>query len=142
MYRADRDEQQVALELRRIIFVEGQGVPLERDLDGLDDRAWHYIARREATNTPVGVARVRLVNEGETGKIERVGVLPEARGLGVSKLIMKSALYDLTTEGALEAKLEAQTHAQGLYEKLGFVAEGGIFYDANMPHVRMTKPLG
>ena len=39
------------------------------------------------------------------------------------------------------ADLNAQTHAQGFYERCGFVLDGEEFMEAGIPHVRMIQEL-
>ena len=43
--------------------------------------------------------------------------------------------------GITRAKLGAQTHALGFYEKLGFTAYGPVYDDAGIPHRDMTRDL-
>jgi predicted GNAT family N-acyltransferase len=35
-------------------------------------------------------------------------------------------------------EISAQTHAQGFYEHYGFEAEGDIYMEEGIPHVKMT----
>ena len=37
--------------------------------------------------------------------------------------------------------LEGQVQAMGFYEKLGFIKEGEMFYDAGIPHYLMRKKV-
>ena len=46
-----------------------------------------------------------------------------------------------TIPNVTRAALGAQTNALGFYEKLGFVASGPDFMDANIPHRMMERPL-
>ena len=46
-----------------------------------------------------------------------------------------------THPGVTTAKLGAQTHAIGFYEKLGFLAQGPVYDDAGIPHRDMTREL-
>ena len=57
-----------AFKVRREVFIEGQRIPEEVELDGKDDEAEHIVAYID--NTPIGCARIRHVNEG--AKIERM----------------------------------------------------------------------
>jgi predicted GNAT family N-acyltransferase len=121
--------------LRRVVFIEEQGVSEADEIDDLDDVAIHLIARQEGA--AVGTARI-LLSEGY-GKIGRVCVLAEARGRGIGALLIKSAVARLQSiEGIIEAKLGAQTHALGFYEALGFEAYGPIYDDAGIAHRDMV----
>lgn len=124
--------------LRRVVFIEEQGVSEADEVDGLDGKAIHLLAWDGAC--PVGTAR--LLVKGEVGKIGRVCVLPEVRGTGLGAALIAAALEELArVPGVTEAYLGAQSHATGFYEKLGFVAEGDEFLDAGIPHRHMRRAL-
>lgn len=126
------------LALRRTVFIEEQRVPEDREIDGLDDGALHLLATQDGQ--PIGSARILL--SGETGKIGRVCVLPQARGTGLGAALIRAALDVLRVQpGITRAKLGAQTHALGFYEKLGFTAYGPVYDDAGIPHRDMTRDL-
>lgn len=126
------------LALRRTVFIEEQRVPEDREIDGLDDSALHLLATQDGQ--PIGSARILL--DGETGKIGRVCVLPQARGTGLGAALIRAALDVLRVQpGITRAKLGAQTHALGFYEKLGFTAYGLVYDDAGIPHRDMTRDL-
>lgn len=124
--------------LRRIVFIEEQGVSEADEIDDRDGDAIHLLAR--IGGRPVGSARPLI--EGGTGKIGRVCVLPEARGTGLGAALIRRAVAELgRVPGVRRAKLGAQTHALGFYEKLGFTAEGPEYDDAGIPHRDMIRPL-
>jgi predicted GNAT family N-acyltransferase len=124
--------------LRRVVFIEEQGVSVEDEVDGLDDGAIHLMAW--TGGRPVGTAR--LLVKGATGKIGRVCVLAEARGTGLGAALIGAALDELRRQpGVTEAVLGAQSHATGFYGKLGFVVEGEEFLDAGIPHRTMRRAL-
>ena len=135
--RASPDDMDDVLEIRRIVFIEGQNVPENEERDGKDADAIHLIALHD--QKPVGTAR--LLIHGDTGKIGRVAVLSDLRGLGLGKKIMLAAIDELKAEGMRKAKLAAQTHALGFYEALGFKAFGPVFLDAGIQHQDMTLDL-
>ena len=121
--------------LRRKVFIEEQGVSEADEIDDQDDQAIHLLATIDGQ--PMGSARLLLV--GETGKIGRVCVLPAARGTGLGAALMRAAVQELRRQpGITRAKLGAQTHALGFYERLGFVAEGPVYDDAGIPHRDMV----
>ncbi|UFJ41122.1 GNAT family N-acetyltransferase [Brevibacillus humidisoli] len=57
------------------------------------------------------------------GFIYELYVLPEHRGKGVSKRLMREAIEQLSAEGYREVRLSVyvENHAKRLYEQLGFV---------------------
>ena len=123
--------------IRRRVFIEEQNVPEELELDDLDATAVHLLASRDGR--PIGTAR--LLIDGETAKIGRVALLPEARGTGAGAALMRAALDELRARGVRTAKLGAQTYAIGFYEKLGFTAYGPENDDAGIPHRDMSLAL-
>ena len=124
--------------LRRVVFIEEQGVSLEDEVDGRDGEALHLLATLDGK--PVGTERI-LLGDG-TGKIGRVCVLAEARGKGIGAALIRAALDRLRAEpGIATAKLGAQTHALGFYAALGFEAYGPEYLDAGIPHRDLRCPL-
>lgn len=124
--------------LRRAVFIEEQGVPEHEEADDLDEGAIHLLAWRDGQ--PMGTARILVL--GATGKIGRVCVLPAARGTGMGAALIRTALRQLRAcPGVTRAKLGAQIHALGFYEKLGFVAQGPVYDDAGIPHRDMVREL-
>lgn len=135
---APSDDLAACHAIRRAVFIREQAVPEALEIDGLDDAAIHLLA--VVDGRPVGCAR--LLIDGAVGKIGRVAVLPEARGTGLGAALMRAALDELRRiPGVTTARLGAQTHALGFYERLGFVAEGPVFDDAGIPHRMMSRPL-
>ncbi|GLT12351.1 GNAT family N-acetyltransferase [Sulfitobacter porphyrae] len=130
------DDLASCLRLRRVVFIEEQGVSEADELDGLDNTCLHLLARDGAT--PVGTARVLF--DGEVAKIGRVCVLRSHRGSGLGAGLIRAALA--AAEGrARKARLGAQVHALGFYEALGFTAVGPVFDDAGIPHRDMVRDL-
>lgn len=124
--------------LRRVVFIEEQGVSEADEVDGLDGQAIHLLAFDG--DLPVGTARLLL--KGPVGKIGRVCVLPSARGTGLGAALIRKALEVLRDQpGVREAYLGSQSHATGFYQKLGFAVEGEEFDDAGIPHRHMRRAL-
>lgn len=125
-------------QLRRTVFIEEQGVSEADELDDKDDGAIHMLATVDGI--PMGSARLLL--SGDTGKIGRVCVVASARGTGLGAALMRAAVEELRRQpGLTRAKLGAQTHALGFYERLGFTAEGPVYDDAGIPHRDMVLAL-
>lgn len=128
---------QTCLAIRRVVFIEEQGVSLADEVDGRDGEAEHLLALLDGA--PVGTARMLV--ERETGKIGRVAVLAGARGRGIGAALIRAAVVRLRERGLRVAKLGAQTHAVGFYEGLGFTAFGPVYDDAGIPHRDMKLGL-
>ncbi|MBO9541346.1 GNAT family N-acetyltransferase [bacterium] len=127
-----------ALRIRETVFVQEQGVPLDLEIDDYDGIAWHVLAREDDQ----AVATARLISlDASRVKIGRVATLPAHRGKGIASKLVRLLMEYARREGFAEAVLDSQLDAMPLYEKLGFVAEGQIFMDADIPHRRMTRKL-
>lgn len=124
--------------IRELVFQQEQAVPLEIERDAYDETAMHFLA--EIGAEAVGTARAVDKGDGNV-KVGRVATLPEWRGHGVGAAIMQGVLETLRERGFRLVILDAQTPVLGFYERLGFVAEGLEFYEAAIPHRRMTIAL-
>ena len=79
--RAGPEQFETCLEIRREVFVRGQQIPEEIEVDGLDPGCIHILARLQGI--AVGTARLREV-DGQA-KAERVAVLATSRRLGLGR---------------------------------------------------------
>ena len=121
--------------LRKVVFIDEQGVSQADEVDGLDGRAIHLLAWDEAC--PVGTAR--LLVKGATGKIGRVCVLQSARGKGIGADLIRAAVARFRgVPGIAKVKLGAQVHALGFYAGLGFAPVGEEYLDAGIVHRDMV----
>lgn len=124
--------------LRRLVFIEEQGVSEADELDDKDDEAVHLLAREDGR----ALGSARLLLAGDVGKIGRVCVLPEGRGRGIGAALIRAGVAYFRQRGDLSmVKLGAQTHALGFYAALGFHPVGEIYDDAGIPHRDMILPL-
>jgi len=118
--------------IRYRVFVLSQSVPSELEIDDYEDTSVHYLALDG--DTPVGTARYRLVGN-DTGKMERMAVLPEHQGGGVGAALVRRVVQDLGALGPVTSvRAGAQTHAIPFYERFGFEAVGPEYLDAGIPH--------
>ena len=124
--------------IRRSVFQIGQGVEPALDFDGQDETSEQIIAYVD--NQPVGTARIRYLDN-KTAKIERLAVLSIARGQGIGKKIMETAIDVIAKKDVQEVLIHAQEYIKGLHQQLGFEQEGERFEEAAIPHVKMRKKL-
>jgi predicted GNAT family N-acyltransferase len=129
------------LAIRREVFVEGQGVSLEEEFDGLDPEAEHFLAYPDDRPgcAAAGTARMRILNG--VVKAERIAVLDRARGLGLGRALVEAIESRAREKGLPAIRLNAQVAVLAFYEKLGYVAEGEVFVEADIDHRAMTKRL-
>lgn len=131
-------EREDAFFVRRKVFVEEQGVPLDLELDELDKTADHFVIYTD--KSPIGAGRIRETDAG-IGKVERVCVLPEYRGKHLGKLIMQALEDHGATRNFEKIILNAQSYAIPFYEKLGYIVTSPEFMDADIPHRAMEKTI-
>ncbi|KAA0546593.1 GNAT family N-acetyltransferase [Bacillus sp. BGMRC 2118] len=131
----NKTEFEDALIVRREVFIEEQQVPEEEEIDQYEDVCTHVVVYDD--NKPVATGRLRDY-EG-IGKLERICVLSSHRSHGLGKVVMDQLESIALKQGFTKLKLNAQTHAEGFYEKLGYKTVSEIFMDAGIPHVTMVK---
>lgn len=125
---------QRCLEIRHEVFVNGQNVPPDEEIDGLDSGSDHYLLF--LNHSPVGTARVRYIDD--FAKIERVAILDAYQGQGLGHVLMSFIIDNLRGNHQVKkTKLGAQTYAISFYEKLGFIVCSNEYLDAGIPHKDM-----
>ena len=127
-------DQKIAFAIRHEVFCDEQQVDSTLEFDGLDENCRQYLARFETS--PSGTARIRDAGNGVL-KIERVAVLAANRGKGIGKALMIRTIIDARASGANTIAINAQCHAEEFYLALDFKRIGGVFEEANIPHIRM-----
>lgn len=122
-------------QLRRVVFIDEQGVSEADELDDLDEVAVHLLAVLDG----MAVGSARLLTDGGVGKIGRVCVLRQARGKGIGADLIRAAVARFRgVPGIAKVKLGAQVHALGFYAALGFVPVGEEYLDAGIVHRDMV----
>jgi len=129
----DRESLADAHAIRRVVFIEEQGVSEAEEHDGTDPACIHLVAYEN--DIPVSTGRIMITRDDFI--IGRVATLPSHRGRGIATGIMQALIDACCTMGGDRQILHAQTHARAFYEKLGFTAYGEEFMDAGIPHIAM-----
>jgi predicted GNAT family N-acyltransferase len=131
-----------AFEIRHQVFILEQQVPADLERDEYDDspETLHFFARDTESGEIVGTARMRPYTP-SVGKVERVAVLLKFRKMGIGQLLMARLEKEAKSLGWHKLKLNAQTHAQHFYERLGYHAVGEVFLEAGIEHISMSRDL-
>lgn len=129
----NKEELEKAFAVRKTVFVEEQNCPPEMEWEN-EEESVHFLA--ELNGIPCGACRWRKTDKGY--KLERFAVLPEFRGKRIGQAMVAAVLADLPNDAGY-IYLNAQHHAQPLYARFGFIAEGEEFEEAGIPHVKMVK---
>lgn len=134
------EDLSAAFHIRKAVFVEEQGVPLEDEFDEfdrLDGNCQHILVYYN--EKPVGTGRVRVVDS--LGKLERICILESYRKFGLGKVIIRALEEIAEGMGVSQVKLHGQTHAEGFYQKFGYQTSSDIFMEDGIPHILMIKNL-
>lgn len=130
---SDKEKASIVFDIRSKVFVEEQKVSREEEYDSYEDESMHYMLL--VGKTPAGTARWRFTNSGI--KLERFALLPSFRNKGYGTELVKAVLRDVLPNGK-KIYLHAQVPAMSVYARCGFVPEGELFYEANIPHYKMV----
>lgn len=125
---------QDGLNIRKIVFVEEQGVAIDAEIDEFENVSKHVVLYHN--DKPAAVGRFRNYKNGYA-KVERVAVLKPYREFGYGKDVMNFINQKASEDGYKGTVLNGQSHAKGFYEKLGYKTEGEEFLEENIPHYFM-----
>lgn len=131
-WEADFDDLRA---VREQVFVIEQAVPREDEIDGLDPKSRHVLAR-DAEGRAIGTGRLA-----PTQAIGRVAVLADWRGRGVGVAIMRVLIEQARALGYTWVDLHAQVQAIAFYAALGFVAEDERFMECGIEHQTMRLAI-
>jgi predicted GNAT family N-acyltransferase len=143
-------------ELRNVVFVLEQHVPLAEEFDAADTSpttvhvlAWDADADA-AHGEVLGTGRL-LTDPAHPGEVHigRMAVSREARGRGVGAALVRAletiALAEFAVERfearSVRIELSAQEHALGFYSRLGYVIGGPRYLDAGIWHRDAVRVL-
>jgi predicted GNAT family N-acyltransferase len=132
-------ELEEARDLRIAVFVEEQGVPLEEELDDLDDTAFHAVAIHDGS--VVGTGRL-LLDTATQAQIGRMAVSQAFRRQGIGSKVLTFLEEAAHSRGIRRVTLDAQSYVTEFYARHGYLEEGEPFIEGGIPHVKMGKALG
>lgn len=81
-------QREDAYYVRKEVFVKEQEVPIEIEIDELEDEAIHFVIYNDEMK-PQAAARLRII-EGPKAKLERICVLKEARAFGLGHKLLEA----------------------------------------------------
>ncbi|HCG74234.1 GNAT family N-acetyltransferase [Staphylococcus caprae] len=125
--------------VRKKVFVEEQNVPLANEIDDKESISYHIIGYK-VNGEPFATARIRPIDN-YSGKIERVAITKENRGLGYGIQLMEAIEEIAKDLNFKELMMHAQTQAQGFYTRLGYSTHGETFIEENIEHIIMKKTM-
>lgn len=133
-----QEAKQEAFLVRKHVFIEEQGVPVDMEIDEFDPIAKHALAYVDSKC--VGTARL-ITLPGNIGKIGRMAVLQTFRRQGIGRQLLNTLLELCKSQGVAQLELHAQLLAIPFYEQFGFIARGEMYYEAGIAHRDMILSI-
>jgi len=138
--QARGEELELAFQIRKEVFVEEQGVPLQDEFDEYDkenNMAYHILVIYEGQAAATG--RLRQIED--MAKLERICVRSSLRKFGLGSVVISNLEKMALAKGFKRGKIHAQTQAEVFYEKLGYSRVSEEFMEDGIPHIIMVKEL-
>ncbi len=126
------------LQLRNEVFIVEQNCPYQ-DLDNKDLKSWHLMGVKEDKL----MAYARLLAPGisySESSIGRIVSSPSARKTGIGKKLVEESIKQIKNLFNTDTiRIGAQLYLKTFYELFGFVQEGEIYLEDNIPHIIMLR---
>jgi len=130
--------------IRQRVFVEEQACPPgeewdEHDWGGPEADAHHVVGYEDGRPIATARWRVAMWRSEPVAKLERFAVLPDYRGGGRGRHLVRHLMDEARRAGLTTLFLHAQAHLEPFYRDFGFETVGEPFQEAGIPHVRMVQ---
>lgn len=135
--RYDQDIS-VCFEIRKKVFCEEQKIPENVEFDQFEKKSLHILLSIDGENVATG--RITPKDDGNV-HFSHIAVLSSGRKKGTGRELLTAMINESRKLGASEITVNAQTHAVGFYEKLGFVICGNEQCNEYIRYVPMEKDL-
>lgn len=124
-----------AARIRCDVFMTEQGYASE--FDEIDERAVHIVLYADGE----AVATCRVYTDNGEYVFGRLATVKHLRGKGLGNRLLQESENLVSGRGGKKVLLSARLKARGFYEKNGYEAFGGIYYDEGQEHIAMRKQL-
>ncbi|MEM1356430.1 MAG: GNAT family N-acetyltransferase [Planctomycetota bacterium] len=133
-------ELHACYKLRGEVFVVGQQICCEAEVDEIDPRCHHVMLWRGGDLA--GTARLLPIEGGAVVKVGRVAVGEGYRGRGLGRALMRGVQAWIDGVPGRTGVMSAQAYLEGWYTQLGWRSVGGRYDEAQIPHVKMVYERG
>ncbi len=127
--------------VRRAVFIQEKGVPesLEVDQwDRLDGPCLHFLLQVDGQDA--GALRCQW-DEPACVRLQRFCLKKAFRGAGWGRAALDQVERYWAGRGVTEIRLDSKFEVCGFYEACGYARVSDVFLEADIPHVKMEKPL-
>ncbi len=131
-------EYNAAVDLRRAVLRAPLGLDFTAEQLTAEAGDTHFIALDG--DRLIGAVVMTPYNA-QTVKLRQMAVSPAAQGQGVGAALLRAFEAHARAAGIAGITLAARVTAQGFYDRNGYAAEGDVFEEVTIPHIRMTKRL-
>ena len=132
------DELYRILQLRNEVFIVEQNCPYQ-DLDNKDLKSWHLMGIEEDRL----IAYSRLLAPGisySESSIGRIVSSPSVRKTGMGKKLVEESIRQINNLFKTDSiRIGAQLYLKLFYESFGFIQDGEIYLEDNIPHIIMLR---
>jgi ElaA protein len=126
------------LQLRNEVFIVEQNCPYQ-DLDNKDLKSWHLMGIEDDKL----IAYSRLLAPGisySESSIGRIVSSPSARKTGMGKKLVEESIQQINNLFKTDSiRIGAQFYLKLFYESFGFIQDGEIYLEDNIPHIIMLR---
>jgi predicted GNAT family N-acyltransferase len=86
----------------------------------------------------LGSVTFKIVNESRL-KLRQMVIDESAQGSGLGTMLIRGAEMAVKELGYCDVEMAARLAVKGFYEKLGYVAQGDVFVEVKIEHIKMVK---
>jgi ElaA protein len=126
------------LQLRNEVFIVEQNCPYQ-DMDNKDLKSWHLMGIEEDKL----MAYSRLLAPGISYSESSIGRIVSSRSVrktGMGKKLLEQSIEQIKKLFNTDTiRIGAQLYLKTFYESFGFVQEGEIYLEDNIPHIIMLR---
>lgn len=130
------NEYRDVFDLREEILRKPLGLSLHNE-DLSNEVSEHILVAEEEGN--IVACLILTPGDGNMLQLRQMAVAEAWQGQHIGRQLVEYAEQFAWNKGYVQIMLHARMVAKGFYEKLGYVQQGGIFTEVNIPHIEMIK---